>query len=265
MQNIDKEKFGHFVSTLRKEKGITQKELARKLYISDKAVSKWETGQSIPAVDLLIPLAEILGVTVTELLECKRLESPHPIAAEDVETIVKKAVSYTDEDKGKRKINRKFLPVYCISLVIAVGQLCVLPFILANGSDIYQAIQLTIFFTSVFGGYFCLFAREKLPAFYDENRLNFMSDGIFRMNIPGVAFNNSNWPNIVGYIRLWCVLCIVFLPAVFIVCCNAIIDILFEIGLYSDGAIISVITAFSVSFILLTLFVPVYFIGKKYE
>lgn len=80
------------------------------------------------------------------MLECERLESPQPIAAEDVETIVKKAVSYTDEDKGKRKINKKFLPVYCISLVIAVGQLCVLPFILANGSDIYQAIQLTIFF-----------------------------------------------------------------------------------------------------------------------
>ena len=47
MFEIDKKKFGAFVSELRKEKGYTQKELAQKLLISDKAVSKWETGGSL--------------------------------------------------------------------------------------------------------------------------------------------------------------------------------------------------------------------------
>ena len=47
MFEIDKEKFGSFVSELRKEKGYTQKELAKQLYVSDKAVSKWETGGSL--------------------------------------------------------------------------------------------------------------------------------------------------------------------------------------------------------------------------
>ena len=46
MYEIDKSKFGAFVAQLRKEKGYTQKELAEKLFISDKAVSKWETGVS---------------------------------------------------------------------------------------------------------------------------------------------------------------------------------------------------------------------------
>ena len=46
MLNIDKQKFGTFVAMLRKEKGITQKELAEQLFISDKAVSKWERGVS---------------------------------------------------------------------------------------------------------------------------------------------------------------------------------------------------------------------------
>ncbi len=46
MFEIDKEKFGAFVAELRKENGFTQKELARQLFISDKAVSKWETGVS---------------------------------------------------------------------------------------------------------------------------------------------------------------------------------------------------------------------------
>ena len=46
MYNIDKKEFGAFVAARRKEKGYTQKELAEKLYVSDKAVSKWETGVS---------------------------------------------------------------------------------------------------------------------------------------------------------------------------------------------------------------------------
>lgn len=47
MYELDKEKFGAFVAQLRKEKGYTQKELAERLYISNKAVSKWETGGSL--------------------------------------------------------------------------------------------------------------------------------------------------------------------------------------------------------------------------
>ena len=46
MFTIDKQAFGAFVAQLRREKGLTQKELARELYVSDKAVSKWETGVS---------------------------------------------------------------------------------------------------------------------------------------------------------------------------------------------------------------------------
>lgn len=47
MYELDREKFGSFIAQLRKEKGYTQKELAEKLSISDKAVSKWETGGSL--------------------------------------------------------------------------------------------------------------------------------------------------------------------------------------------------------------------------
>ncbi len=50
------------------KKNLTQKDLAEKLYVSDKTVSKWERGLSMPNVVLLIPIADILDVTVTELL-----------------------------------------------------------------------------------------------------------------------------------------------------------------------------------------------------
>ena len=68
MYELDKAAFGHFLAQLRREKGMTQKELAATLYVSDKAVSKWERGLSVPDISLLVPLAEQLNVTVAETL-----------------------------------------------------------------------------------------------------------------------------------------------------------------------------------------------------
>ncbi len=51
--SIDKTRFGGFVALCRKEKGLTQKQLAQRLYVSDKAVSKWERGLSLPDISLL--------------------------------------------------------------------------------------------------------------------------------------------------------------------------------------------------------------------
>ena len=73
---IDKEKFGAFLARLRKEKGLTQKELAERLFVSDKAVSKWERSLSLPDVALLLPLADCLWVNVTELLRGELTTQP---------------------------------------------------------------------------------------------------------------------------------------------------------------------------------------------
>ena len=63
MYQISNEKFGLFVTELRKKKNLTQKDLAEKLYVSDKTVSKWERGLSMPNVVLLIPIADQKIVT----------------------------------------------------------------------------------------------------------------------------------------------------------------------------------------------------------
>lgn len=65
------EKFGQFIKEQRKKKSLTQRQLAKRLNISDKAVSKWEVGDSYPDISLLIPLANIFNVTVDELLKCE--------------------------------------------------------------------------------------------------------------------------------------------------------------------------------------------------
>ncbi len=68
-------KFSDLLYELRKEKNLTQTELAEKLGITNKAVSKWETGEAMPDTAQLLPLAEILGVSVDELLRGERIRA----------------------------------------------------------------------------------------------------------------------------------------------------------------------------------------------
>ena len=65
---MDRYVTGAVIRKLRESKQITQKELADSIHVSDKAVSKWETGQGFPDISLLEPLAKALGISVVELL-----------------------------------------------------------------------------------------------------------------------------------------------------------------------------------------------------
>lgn len=70
---MDQVKIGRFIAAERKEKKYTQKQLAETLGISDKAVSKWETGRGFPDISLLLPLCNTLQISVNELLSGERL------------------------------------------------------------------------------------------------------------------------------------------------------------------------------------------------
>ena len=70
---MDQLEIGKFIARMRKEKGLTQSELAERLLISNKTVSKWECGNGLPEVSLMMPLCDALGITVNELLSGKRL------------------------------------------------------------------------------------------------------------------------------------------------------------------------------------------------
>ena len=69
---MNKETFGKFLSETRRELGMTQQALADRLHVTDKAVSKWERGLSYPDVTLLEDLAAALGLTVAELMACRK-------------------------------------------------------------------------------------------------------------------------------------------------------------------------------------------------
>ena len=66
---MDRQKTGALIAQMRKERGLTQRELAEQLHVSDRAVSKWERGAGFPDVSMLVPLAEALGLSVLELLQ----------------------------------------------------------------------------------------------------------------------------------------------------------------------------------------------------
>ena len=70
---MEQKTMGKFLAALRKANGYTQKELAEKINVSDKAVSRWERDESAPDISLLPVLAEIFGVTTDELLRGERI------------------------------------------------------------------------------------------------------------------------------------------------------------------------------------------------
>ena len=69
---MDANKMGAFIAGIRKEKGMTQAELAAKLFLSDKTISKWERGAGLPDIGNLEALADALGVTLVELMQSER-------------------------------------------------------------------------------------------------------------------------------------------------------------------------------------------------
>ena len=90
---MDPKEFGAFVQTRRKELGMNQNQLAEKLHVTAKAVSRWERGVGFPSIELLQPLSDALEITIAELMQSKLLEKDLPkeeaaqLVSQTVETI----------------------------------------------------------------------------------------------------------------------------------------------------------------------------------
>ncbi len=102
---MDAEKFGAFVQLRRKELGLTQAELAEKIFVTPKAVSRWERGIGFPDIKLLQPLAEALDVTLVELMHGEKLEKA--LSREEASIIVSETVEQMEQQRKmtwKRKL-----------------------------------------------------------------------------------------------------------------------------------------------------------------
>ena len=99
---MDQGKIGKFISTMRKQRGMTQEQLGEKLGVTNKTISRWETGKYMPDIDKLQELSSVLGISIDELLAGERIEDASSLikkADEDLITILSKDSTFGLQDR----------------------------------------------------------------------------------------------------------------------------------------------------------------------
>ena len=126
---MDLVKIGRFISECRKEKCLTQSQLAEMLNITDKAVSKWETGKGLPDASIMIELCNILGINVNELLSGEKLseENYKDRANQNIVSMIKVV------DKSRKTKNRLILIFAIIIFIFFICRLVI---------GIYESIEI---------------------------------------------------------------------------------------------------------------------------
>jgi transcriptional regulator with XRE-family HTH domain len=111
---MDQEKIGKFIAECRKENGYTQASLAEKLGITDRAISKWENGKSMPDASIMLELCELLKINVNELLT-----GEHIIMDNNYKEVAEKNLveMKTQEEKAKEKV---ILVVIIFVIILAI-------------------------------------------------------------------------------------------------------------------------------------------------
>lgn len=96
---MDASKFGVFIAQVRKENNMTQLELAQKLNVSDKTISKWETGKSLPDITMLEKLSQSLNISIVELINMEKDEEK-TYSKDKVDEILVDFMNYNKRKKG---------------------------------------------------------------------------------------------------------------------------------------------------------------------
>ena len=115
---LDLIKIGSFISDMRKEKGLTQKQLAELVGVSDKAVSRWETGKGLPDTSIMPELCKALDININELLSGERLNAD--TYSGKAEKLMVDLVKDVQNNKNDRKIEILGLILGCVLLLVGL-------------------------------------------------------------------------------------------------------------------------------------------------
>lgn len=119
---------GKFIAKCRKDKKLTQAQLAEKLNITDRAVSKWETGKSMPDSSIMLELCEVLGITVNELLSGRK------VSMENYEqTINENLITLKKKDEKNVKRNVLLFVTFSITFLIGIAVCAICDFAISGG------------------------------------------------------------------------------------------------------------------------------------
>lgn len=116
---MDQKKIGSFIKELRKEKNLTQEQLAEKFNVSRRTVSRWETGNNMPDLDILIEMSDFYEVDFREILDGER--KSEKMNDEMKETVMKVAEYSNEEKKKMSKVTLTYLSLGIISIIINQG------------------------------------------------------------------------------------------------------------------------------------------------
>lgn len=112
---MDLKKIGAFIAEKRKEKNLTQKELAQKLYLSEKTISKWECGKGFPEVSCILELCQTLDITANELLSGQKLQG------QDIERHTQKNILNLLHSKSEYLLKQwSIIFVFILSLALLI-------------------------------------------------------------------------------------------------------------------------------------------------
>ena len=126
---MNQERIGKFISELRKEKSMTQEQLAEKLGVTDKSISRWENGKTMPDLSMLTILSRELNVEISELLNGRRMNKEE---LEKLRDTINNIIEYSNEEKKVKtsKLNNYFRAgLICILIVILDNQFNLLSYI----------------------------------------------------------------------------------------------------------------------------------------
>lgn len=183
---MDSKIIGEFIKKQRALKNLTQKQLAEKLGVTDKAVSRWETGKGIPDVSLLIPLSEVLEVSVNEILIGETIEEEKKIEKYE-ETIVNTLTT------NKKQISSLHKIIY--ALFVAVEVVAIYGFTIgASPSDamglllglafiVTPLVSLLLGLTNISFKLKAIFPWIVLISFFPSNYLYWSEDQAFEVGI----------------------------------------------------------------------------------
>ena len=116
---MNQEKIGKFILKLRREKNMTQQELADRIGITDRAISKWENGRGLPDLSLMMPLCKELGITINELISGEQIEKED--YQSKLEENIFKTIDYTNKKIANKNKIFKIVVGTIITIVLIVG------------------------------------------------------------------------------------------------------------------------------------------------
>lgn len=192
---MDIEKISNLIKTKRKEKGLTQDELAEKINVTEKAISRWETGRGTPDISLLIPLSKVLGISVSELLNGKEDKQE--------EKNIKDIIKYIDTTNKKK--NRFIIPIciiiYIILLVLYLNYLRVEYSSVTFHFDYTGEIVVFLFFALIIGFNNNLLSNYYYDKVEDKNKMKKITYIIALVLYTITLINLTNFGrNLVGVI-----------------------------------------------------------------